>query len=230
MVVVMASMSTSPPSRSLPADRRTQLAEVLIRITADRGLEAVTIREVASAAGLSIGAVQHHFATKNEMLAFAFQHVIDRTRQRIESLIPTGHVLDDVSAVLSELLPLDGPRRDEARVYVAFAARAGVTPELQAIQRALLTEIRHELEQTLGPHRSTDAVLLMALVDGMVLHETSAPGSIGSTQMTRTLRAAARLLLTGVPTTTGRHDTRTTAPGPNPDPQVVIRRAPPRRR
>ena len=38
--------------------RRTQLTDALLSITATRGLDQVSVREVASAAGVSIGTVQ----------------------------------------------------------------------------------------------------------------------------------------------------------------------------
>jgi AcrR family transcriptional regulator len=45
-------------------------------IVAERGLDDVSVREVASAAGVSIGTVQHYFRTKDDMLFTAFQDVV----------------------------------------------------------------------------------------------------------------------------------------------------------
>ena len=50
-------------------ERRTLIADALMRVAADQGLEAVSLRHVAAAAGVSSGMVQHYFRTKDEMMA-----------------------------------------------------------------------------------------------------------------------------------------------------------------
>ena len=172
----MADVSTANSGGRLP--RREQLAEAVFWIVAENGLEAATVREVAARAGVSIGAVQHHFPTKDAMLAAAFRHIVHRTRQRLGALARNGVATDDLAAILWELLPLDESRRAEARVHVAFAARAGTSRALQEIQRPMLLEIRSEIAERLGEGGEVQAALLLALVDGLALHEVSAPGGM----------------------------------------------------
>ncbi|MEU8837283.1 TetR family transcriptional regulator [Streptomyces sp900116325] len=52
-------------------ERRQRIAEGVCKIAASRGLEAVTIREIAAEARTSIGQIQHHFATKDELAVSA---------------------------------------------------------------------------------------------------------------------------------------------------------------
>src|SRR3954467_4457371 len=42
-----------------------------MRVAAHQGLEAVSLRHVATEAGVSTGMVQHYFRTKDEMMTFA---------------------------------------------------------------------------------------------------------------------------------------------------------------
>jgi AcrR family transcriptional regulator len=182
----MTPVSTPDPAPG----RREQLVDVLFRIVAEHGLEAATVREVAAAAGVSIGAVQHHFPSKDEMLAAAFRRVVARTRQRVAALPRTGAARDDLVAVLAELLPLDVPRRTEARVHLAFAARAATSAALQEIQRPLLREIRAELAERIGDGGAVHAALLLAVVDGLALHEISAPEGLRTDVIEAALRAA----------------------------------------
>ena len=44
-------------------ERRTRIADALMRVAADQGLEAVSLRHVAAEAGVSAGMVQHYFRT-----------------------------------------------------------------------------------------------------------------------------------------------------------------------
>jgi len=46
-------------------------SEVVARLVADEGLEAVSVRTVAAEARVSIGTVQHYFPTKDAMLLHA---------------------------------------------------------------------------------------------------------------------------------------------------------------
>ncbi|MGW1976841.1 TetR/AcrR family transcriptional regulator [Streptomyces sp. NPDC001889] len=166
-----------------------KLADALLRIAATRGLDQVSVREVASAAGVSIGAVQYYFSTKDEMLAFAFRQVVDRTRARISGLEAAAGRRRAMGAALRQLLPLDAQRLAECRVYLAFAARATTSPTLAAIQNATLGAIHDELRRTLAsfPAPSSghlvldparDARLLLALVDGLMFDAVTAPTAL----------------------------------------------------
>ena len=169
--------------------RQLELTDVLLGITATRGLDQVSVREVASAAGVSIGAVQHYFATKDQMLVFAFRQVVERTRARVAGIDAGAGPRRALGAALRELLPLDQARLAECRVYLAFAARAATTPALAAVQREALSAIQAELEQALsvataarnpGPGLDTalEARLLLAVVDGLMFDAVSAPGTL----------------------------------------------------
>ena len=52
-------------------------------ITAERGLDQVSIREVAAEAGVSVGTVQYYCRSKDEMLEMAFRHILDRMSARV---------------------------------------------------------------------------------------------------------------------------------------------------
>jgi AcrR family transcriptional regulator len=51
-------------------------------LAATRGLEAVSLRHVATEAGVSTGMVQHYFRTKDEMMTFALEMVMDNIQAR----------------------------------------------------------------------------------------------------------------------------------------------------
>jgi AcrR family transcriptional regulator len=172
----------------------------LLRIVAERGLDEVSVREVAAAAGVSIGTVQHYFPTKDDMLAAAFNEVVLRVRTRITSVTLGTDVRHNLSTVLRELLPLDNRRAEEARIMVAFAARAATSPALADIQRTVLTEINEELTEAFtlaAAGRATAeqctlaAHVAVAAADGLALHTVSSGGGMSTRQLT----AALELLL-----------------------------------
>ncbi|MFL1377678.1 MULTISPECIES: TetR/AcrR family transcriptional regulator [unclassified Nocardiopsis] len=161
--------------------RRREVAAALRRIAAREGLEGVSIRTVAAEAGLSAGAVQRDFATKDELLAFAFHDTVAAVGERFSRVrVGPGRATfaEGLRAVLLDLLPTDDERRAQARVWAAFYARAALAPdfartlaELDARTRtALRAALAYASEQgELAPGLDPEAAveLLLVLVDGV---------------------------------------------------------------
>ncbi len=167
-------------TKSIPDPARLILV-ALLDVVSERGLERATVREVAAAAGVAIGTVQHYFPTKDDMLVGAFTEVVGRIRARVDA-VPLGDDVEaDLGAVLRELLPVDADRRAEARVQLAFAARAAVSPTLAELQRGVLDDVRSALTAAFcrrwgpgEPQRCADAAAAtLALVDGLAMHAVS---------------------------------------------------------
>ena len=166
-----------------------RLLEAFLTITSERGLDLATMREVAAATGVSVGTVQYYFRTKDEMLLRAFEHTIGRITTRAAGIAREGPVGSVVRKVLLEFLPMDDLRRRESRVYLAFAARAAVTPALASYQHSLLAGLR---EQCAAAYRlaqergegvgefvpESAAIETAALVDGLILQMLSDPDGL----------------------------------------------------
>ncbi len=155
--------------------RRTLIAGALMRVAADRGLEAVSLRHVAAEAGVSAGMVQHYFRTKDEMMAFAVAVVRDRGQARVtEALTRLG---DDppprllVRTIIAAILPLDDGTRDDGRVALAFLAYAAVHPAAAAALREDTAQMAGFLAGLLPPPRAGAlATGLLALMEGLGVH------------------------------------------------------------
>jgi AcrR family transcriptional regulator len=174
--------------------RREEIAEAVFRLVAGRGLEALTVRDVAAEAGWSTGVVAHYFADKDDLLAFAFARVAERIRRRLEALPPAHDPLERLRTVLLELLPLDDERRSECQIWFGFVGRALVRPELAAFQQELYVEWRAYLERELAEAQKAGAVRadvrpadeaaeLAALVDGLALQALFAPDELGPARL-----------------------------------------------
>jgi AcrR family transcriptional regulator len=120
--------------------RRALIADALVRVAAQQGLEAVSLRHVAAEAGVSSGMVQHYFRTKDEMMAFALVAVRERHQARITEAAallgadPAPREL--LRTMIVALLPLDDESRMYGRVAMAFLAYTAVRPEAGAGLRA----------------------------------------------------------------------------------------------
>lgn len=127
------------PKRVDPDERRAAIAEAVYQVIGDRGWDAVTLRDVAGTAGVSMGQVQHYFATKTEMLIFALTHmrarVLMRLQQQLAALPQPVTLRDQIRATIAVMLPVDEPGRQEAAVNIAFFSAATVTPEYATLLR-----------------------------------------------------------------------------------------------
>lgn len=169
--------------KSTPEARRDELRRTMFEIVAREGLDRLTVREVAAAAGVAIGTIQHYFASKDAMLQAAFEEVVRRTRDRLQSVRLGPDPRRNLEAVLGELLPLDEARSDEARVQLAFSARAAVAPALAAQQEQILAEIRDGLSEAFvaagqsARRAAVSAQIALATVDGLAQHAASTPAT-----------------------------------------------------
>ncbi|PDP85850.1 TetR family transcriptional regulator [Glycomyces fuscus] len=169
--------------------RRRQVAAALHRIAAREGLESVSIRTVAAEAGLSVGAVQRDFGTKEALLLFAMHEVVDAVSARLARVrIGPGRLsfAEGLRQVLTDLLPTDGERLAEARVWSAFYARAAVDAEFARVLAGFDVRARAALRAAVGwageqgelaPGQDPDALveLLLVLVDGIWLSAVRQP-------------------------------------------------------
>ncbi|RJQ82816.1 TetR family transcriptional regulator [Pseudonocardiaceae bacterium YIM PH 21723] len=200
-MVVLAQCSRCPPRKSIHSyhtvvlyrcklvvvaraeeyeDRRRELLEAVFRITAERGLDEVSIRTVAAEAGVSVAKVQYYFRTKDELLLAGFEHVmqlLETRQQRLDYSGPMRQVLRDCLLVW---LPIDAERIASTRVFLAFAVRALHSPQLAEIEVKLEEEVVSSLAaliargQELGQIRAgvdpeQQAQLLLAVLDGLTL-------------------------------------------------------------
>ncbi|ETT28831.1 TetR/AcrR family transcriptional regulator [Rhodococcus aetherivorans] len=179
----------------------TRLAAALLEVAARIGLDGASVREVASHAGVSIGAVQHHFPTKDEMLAYSFRSLAERVLTRLSTVDPDIDPARTLFAALSQLLPLDDQRTAEAHVMAAFTVRAATSPSLSTIRHTTLFTMRTAVSAVLirmgTAEPETRAALLLAAVNGLALDAVASPELYPPEYLTHALHTQIQLSLDG---------------------------------
>jgi DNA-binding transcriptional regulator YbjK len=69
-----------------PTGRERPVLEAALRIIGRSGIDAVTHRAVAAEAGVSVGAVTHHFGTRDGLVVAALQYAVLREVGRLRAL------------------------------------------------------------------------------------------------------------------------------------------------
>jgi AcrR family transcriptional regulator len=117
--------------------RRREIADAVLRLATTEGLESVSLRHVAAEAGISMGAVQHYFRSKGEMLVFAYEHQSHQYGQRIvERLAAAGRpatAREVVRTAIVEVLPTDQESREAWLAGIAFFIRAMSEPRMASV-------------------------------------------------------------------------------------------------
>lgn len=170
-------------------ERRREISAALWRIASTRGLDGVSLRDVAAEAGISLGRLQHYFRSKDEMLVFALRQINQLADQRIRERIgKAAAALGDeppprlvLRECLAGILPLDEHSRVGQLVATAYFARAvhderlraeaqeGI-PQLRALLAGLLRRAAERGELPADSDPDDEAMLLIALVDGLTAY------------------------------------------------------------
>ena len=123
--------------------RRRRVAEEAAELIAERGVDAVTFRELGERAGCSTAIVSHYFRDKRDVLRFTYAAAADRARQRLGVALSSGG--ERLQRGVEALLPLEPDSVRDWRVWFAFWGHAITDPELAAEQRAHVRRTRADL-------------------------------------------------------------------------------------
>ncbi|MEU4622615.1 TetR/AcrR family transcriptional regulator [Actinoplanes sp. NPDC023801] len=160
------------PKKVDRTERRTRIADALMRVAAEQGLEAVSLRHVAAEAGVSAGMVQHYFRTKDEMMTFAMEVVRERNQVRVtEAVSALGDApqpRDLLRTIITTLLPLEEESRADGRVALAFLAYTAVRPSASAALRDETAQLTGFIGSLLPvPEKEVAARGLLAQMEGL---------------------------------------------------------------
>lgn len=115
----------------LADQRRTDILAAAVDCIAERGFDAVRLRDVSRAAGVSIGLIQHYFDSRDELLEQAIGHLSMRLIDAFDRGISET---DDEWSRLEMLVDLLCAVPDlgaHATMWVVFAAAVSQYPHLQ---------------------------------------------------------------------------------------------------
>ena len=155
-------------SRAANPQAAEQLSRAVWDVLAQQGLEHLTIRAVAAAAGCTTGLVMHRFPNRRSLLLHARELLHSRTRERVEALereAPTPRAA--LRAVLAQGLANTAAGTLESVVWIGFLAATVGDDELLALHRTNTRAWRQRILRLVAaaaPSWSADEVSTAALV------------------------------------------------------------------
>jgi AcrR family transcriptional regulator len=129
--------------------RQAELVDAAMRLISTKGFDRTTVRDIAEAAGASVGSVHYYFKTKDDLLTAAFNEGEARFRQR------TAESLERVEG---------GLRRLEVLVELCFPEESEADPEWEVEIDLWQQAARHEKYQALFARANEEWVDFIASV------------------------------------------------------------------
>jgi AcrR family transcriptional regulator len=153
--------------------RKQQILQKAIGIIASEGYGKLTMRGLARASDMKLGALQYHFRTWGDMLAALVAYIANTYRQSFEALKLDGEDLSlrDVIKFTIDYSPGSALQAD--RLFPQLWAMAQVEPAMDALLGDIYMAYLYKLEKRLvamnssAPH--AEALVLMSLIEGSIL-------------------------------------------------------------
>ena len=155
----MTSVEAREPQQDRSRATRARLLESAITCLAELGWSASTVAVVAEHAGVSRGAAQHHFPTREALFTAALEHM---TRERGEQLkrqvsergrLDTAAIVDVVFELFTGTF-----FRAALMLWVAAAAEPQLRAQVVPLEARIGREIHHVVVELLGVDESVPGV------------------------------------------------------------------------
>jgi AcrR family transcriptional regulator len=167
--------------------RRAEVAEAAWRVVERVGIRAATLRDIAEEMGITKGSLAHYFQSKQQLVAFAFEHGVTRVFARMEAMTRVASPGVDRLRIALELMTpahfdLDAASA-AALTFWAYATDDKLLADVHlrnyATWRTRVSGFLEEAKARGQLRAATDVALettaLMALVDGTLVGSVLEP-------------------------------------------------------
>jgi len=164
--------------QSSVGNRRTHILDTTLRMIAAGGIDAVTHRKVAEAAGIPLGSTTYYFSSREHLLRDTFDHYLDKLKQA-QARSPIDKI-NSVASLVKYLVDVTNREFDDEALLLAeyemtlFAARdAEVATLLQEWDQRMIEGIAKVMAH-LGAVNATDSArTILHLMRGYELERLS---------------------------------------------------------
>ena len=172
---------------------RKNLLDAALKVFSRQGYEATRLEDVAEAAGVTRGAIYHHFGGKAELFQTLVEEASARGVNAVQRAIQDGtDFLDIARRVLVYTLQLMEEDPHYRQVIALFLFQIGASPELLAFKQQRVEHGRRDVEEIAGFFQMgiaqgavrgdldpfVAARAFLSYQNGLVLFWLSDPGSI----------------------------------------------------
>ncbi|WP_164723104.1 TetR/AcrR family transcriptional regulator [Arachnia propionica] len=152
--------------------RRREIAQAVWAVIAERGIEGVTLRSVAAEAGVSVGRIQHYYASREELVRDSCRELLKAATQRFEAVDDTTPV-EKLRRLVLGRIPTTPEFAIGTSIWLAYEAKSVDDPVIaELVQRGHAGGVQ-EAATLLSECGVTDAsavaLRLMATAEGLAI-------------------------------------------------------------
>jgi AcrR family transcriptional regulator len=159
-------------------ERVEAILEAAKNVLVDDGFAAMSLREVAKRAGITVGNVGYYFPTKDSLLAALAEHIFDRWDARFRRHLPSG--LADGQAIFAHSIRFmieENKRPKTKSLLLEMWAMANRSRAIRRMMdtfygrmRAWIEAMLRDLDPAMGAHTCRlRAALITAQIEGLML-------------------------------------------------------------
>ncbi|ARN73112.1 TetR/AcrR family transcriptional regulator [Oceanicoccus sagamiensis] len=155
------------------SERKQQILQAAIEIIAGQGYGSLTMRALARASDLKLGALQYHYKTRDDMLRALVGYIADEYRQSFELVageVDTPNVDDIVQFILDD--SIDSALQSD-KLWPQLWAMAEVEPLVADLVGEIYEEYLQIIERLFEAVGSksprAEALFILSLVEGTTL-------------------------------------------------------------
>ena len=156
----MTSTDLRAPQQDRSRPTRARLLESAIECLAEQGWTASTVAVVAERAGVSRGAAQHHFPTREALFTAALEHVTHERGEQLRSHVPPHRGEMDTRTVVDLVFEMFTGTffRAALMLWVAAASEPQLREQVVPLEARIGREIHHVVVDLLGADERTAGV------------------------------------------------------------------------
>jgi AcrR family transcriptional regulator len=191
-------------ARGRPEARRTQVLEAAVRVISERGADRTRLSDVARAANVSVGLIQHYFESRDELLVASFDFFNGlwirewKTAFRTEADPPQKLL----TLLHSSAFEFENWREVQWRIWVEFWSLCNRNPKFRANYARIYDAFRQPFREVIiegvarrdfSPLDSVEDVVdrLTAQIEGLRVHALLEPQRVSRERMYELLLAQA---------------------------------------
>lgn len=191
------------PAAERANNRRTQILEATARVISERGADRTRLADIARAAGVSIGLIQHYFSSRDELLEASFVQFNDWMRDWAAAVAAEADPPHKLSTLLRfSSFEYEGWREVQWRIWLEFWSLCIRHPRFRAQYAGIYDTFRKPFREVIlegiesgdfKPRASAEDVVdrLTAQIEGLRVHALLEPDRVSRERMFDLLLVAA---------------------------------------
>ena len=152
-------------------ERKREIIATAIEIIADEGYGSLTMRALARASGMKLGALQYHFRTRQELMQSLIDFLVEEVRQSLTaSGLRAGSLsVREIAVFMLQGMPSDAASDDKHQLWAMQQVEPLVSDLLEDVYAAYLASLERAIESAGGHSPRAEALCLMSMLEGEVL-------------------------------------------------------------